>query len=100
MNKVIKKWRDATEELAKVFVEKYFPQQVNSKYVYWVGDEIGGVLYVCDYFFNIDAMIDALELNATVDQLIDYYDMEVDYGMEDKPVPVNFKNYIKYGVLK
>ena len=47
-------------------------------------------------------MIEALELKATFDQLIDYYDFELEHAQSedsDKPTPINFKNYVKYGAM-
>lgn len=97
INKVIKKWREATDELAKVFTEKYFPDHVDD--AYWVADEIGSVFFIADMFFNVDRMLEALELNATFDQLYDYADGELEH-MEVNPsesMPINFKNYVKHG---
>ena len=97
--KVIDNWRNATEEVAKAFVKKYFKREVYGQYTFWVADEIGGVFSVGDYFFDINRMIEALELKATFKQLIDYYDAEVDHHSEspDMPFHTNFKNYVKYG---
>ena len=99
MNKVIEKWREATDEVAKAFAEKYFPEQEYNVDTFWVGDEIGSVFCIADMFFNVDRMIEAIELNATFDQMYDYYDAELEHCQEDseKPMPINFKNYIKYG---
>jgi hypothetical protein len=96
---IIQKWRNATEELAQVFTEKYFPAEEYGKYTFWAGDEIGGVFCVSDYFFDVDRMIEALELGATFEQIGDYVNMELEHCEEnsDKPMPVNFKNYVKYG---
>lgn len=99
MNKAVKKWRDATEALAKEFIKKYYPEERYDIDTFWVGDEIGNVFFVSDMFFNLDRMLQAMELNATLDQLHDYHDAELEhYEKEtDKPMPVNFKNYVKYG---
>lgn len=99
MSKVIKKWRAATNELAKAFTKKYYPDERFDIDTFWVGDEVGDVFFVSDMFFDIDRMVEALELNATIDQLIDYHDAELEHCEKDsdKPMPVNFKNYVKWG---
>lgn len=82
----IENWREATEQVADAFVEKYFPDQercFNKLDVYWGGDEIGGVFYISDMFFDVDRMIEALELDATFDQLYDYYHASVEHGRDD-----------------
>lgn len=97
--KEIKQWRKATDDVAKVFVKKYFSNEDYSKDTFWVGDEIGGVFSVTDMFFNVDQMITALENKATFDQLYDYYHAELDAAMEEpsRKLGINFKNYIKFG---
>lgn len=99
MNKAVKKWREATNELAKAFTKKYYPDARFGIDTFWVGDEVGDVFFISDMFFNVDRMVAAIELNATIDQLHDYHDAEMEHAMKetDKPMPVNFKNYVKYG---
>lgn len=94
--KELKQWRNATEDLTKVFLKRYFPHERYNKDTFWVGDRVGDALCVGDYFFCIDRMIEAIEYKASVDQLFSYYDMEVDNGLNDIPMRINFKNYIKY----
>jgi len=102
--KVITNYRKACEEVAKAFIGKYYP---GSHYCddwdsYWVGDEIGGVFYICDRFFNIDRMIEALELKATHKQLGEYEDAELEAAIKEpsENLKVNFRNYVKYGWMK
>lgn len=92
MTDAIENWRGATEEVADAFVKKYFPD--NPRYdfddggtpnsnIYWVGGEVGSVFYISKMFFDVDRMIEALELNATFDQLYDYYHTAVEHGRDD-----------------
>lgn len=97
--KVIEKLKDATEDLAKAFIIKYFPEQVYGEDTYWVGDDVGTVFFVSDFFFGVDRMVEALELDATFEQINDYYNAVLDWGLDEnqeKPFPVNFNNYVKY----
>ena len=55
----LKQWEQATDNLRGVFIEKYFSDvSVDS---YWVGDEIGGILFINDFFFNLSNMVDYLK---------------------------------------
>lgn len=115
-NKLIKDWNIATNKITSLFINKYFGDCEiswikNYNFAedgfefqgsdgaedgidlrgYWIGNDIGGVLEISDYYFSFDRMKEALELNATEKQLFDYYDLEV----EGKP-DMNFKNYVKY----
>lgn len=95
--KVVENWEKATQELAEVFAKKYFKDYD----YFWVGDRIGDVFCVEYYFFGLDRMREALEYKATFDQLIDYYELELENidgnGQPERPL-ANFKNYVKYGV--
>lgn len=95
--KVLINYRKACEEIAKVFVKKYYHDACDS---WWIDDEPGTVFFVGDSFYNIDRMIEALELNATYKQLYEYQDAELEAGLQGKQVGISFVNYIKYGWMK
>jgi hypothetical protein len=99
MADVIKKWREATEEVARAFVEKYYPKSSydDDDDCHWVADEVGSIFSIADMFFDVDRMIQAIELNATFDQLYDYADGELEHAEKQIAMPINFKNYVKYG---
>lgn len=99
MTEVIAQWREATEQVAEAFIEKYFPEQEYNVDTFWVANRVGDVFCISDWFFDVDRMIEAIELNATFEQVNEYYDAEVEHHTEDgdKPMPINFKNYVKYG---
>lgn len=95
--KAIGSWRKATEEVAKTFLKKYFKHHIYNEDTFWVSDEVGSIFCIGDWYFDIKHMIEALELEATFEQLDEYYEMEIEYGLENRPLPINFKNFIKYG---
>jgi hypothetical protein len=117
--KEIKEWEIATNKLTTLFLKKYFDDREYSwlkgndwaddghDFVssdgaddcsnisgYWIGGDVGGVLEVGDYYFGFDRIKEALELDATEEQLFEYYDLEFDRCGK---VGYNFKNFIKYG---
>ena len=101
-NKELKNWDKATDELAKVFIEKYFGKNyIYDDDYYWIGsqDKDREVLAVNDYFFNLDRIVNAIRYNATEKQLFDYYDKEVEFALKNKEMKINFRNYIKNNKL-
>lgn len=91
-NKQLENWEKATEELTTLFLEKYFDGETD---YYWVGADIGGVLFVGDYFFNFDRIVEAIKYQATKKQLFGFYDLEIETLSNEKEMKMNFKNYIK-----
>ena len=117
--KEIKDWNIATNKVTTLFIKKYFGDcdvgWIKNYYWaddgveftagdgsddgirlsgYWIGNDIGGTLEVCDYFFSFDRMKEALELDATEDQLFEYYDLELD---REGKVGYSFRNFARYG---
>lgn len=48
IEKPLLNWENATAGIVTIFIEKYFDGEAD---YFWVGDEVGGVLAVADYFF-------------------------------------------------
>lgn len=86
--KVIKNYEKAVQALAEEFSKKYF----DNEHFYWACDRIGDLCCFNGYCFNVDRMVEALELNASKDDLIDYWELE-------NP-KINFRNYIKYPEMR
>lgn len=92
--KLIDNWEKATQELTDHFVNKYFEDPD----YWWVADEIGAVLFVNDYWFQLERIVEAIINDATFEQLTDYYRYELEHAESDNcgiPTPINFKNWIK-----
>lgn len=115
----IRDWNIATNKVTTLFIKKYFGdcdvgwiknfywEEDGTEFTagdgaedgihlsgYWVSEEIGGVLEIADYYFNFSRIKEALELEATEDQLFEYYDLEFD---REGKVGYNFKNFVRYG---
>ena len=93
MNKQLQLWEEATLELSLHFVERYFGDDVTD--VFWISDIIGDILVVNDYFFSLDFIREAIKYNATSRQLFDFYDLKLKFDTQDKPMEINFRNFIK-----
>ncbi len=97
--KLLNKFNKIVDEMTAIFVKKYFPDCDKRDY-WWVGDMRTGTLYVSDYFWNLERVYEALELNATEKQLFEFYDKELDNSMKEIPMPLNFKSFIKFNGWK
>jgi len=92
-NKKLIAWQKATNALAQEFCDKYFD---GTKDWRWIGEDIGGVLEVADYYFGLGRIVDALEINCSYELLIQFYNYEIDCH-NDKSLPrYNFKTWVKY----
>lgn len=95
----IKTWENAIDGIAKAFAEKHFPEYADD--AYWTGDSIGGVFCVSDWFFDGNHMLKALQLDATFEQVEEYYNAEAEhYGEDPDAVPqfTTFEYYMKHGL--
>ena len=95
-NKALQDWYDATNKLARTFQAKYFPLACNPT-SYWIGGHVGDIFAINDMFFSLQRMIQALELNATYQQLFDYDEAEQDAAMNgDEGLQMSFAAYVKH----
>jgi hypothetical protein len=96
MIKELKNWEKATQELADKFVKKYYGDDAVS---WWVSDEVGDVLQVGDYYWNVGNMTDALRFNCSEERLFEWYDLSLEARSEDKSFQ-NLRTYAQYGLIK
>lgn len=70
---------------------------------YWVNNEVGGVLEVADYFFNLDEIVEALRLNISDTHLFSYKDLQSDIDIEfysEMPINLRTFSYLKEEDIK
>ena len=89
--KIIKEYEKACQKIAQEINKKYFEGEAE---IDWVAEDIGGVLMIADYFFDVDEMITALKYKATEKQFFDWYNLRL--TQSDFIKGINFKNYILY----
>ena len=58
----------------------------------WVNNEVGGVLEVADYFFNLDEIVEALRLNISDTHLFFYKDLQSDIEFYSE-MPINLRTF-------
>ena len=96
MNKALKKYYKACEELAEEFKKAYFSDAYDD--FFWVGDEVGGCFSISDYFFSVADMVTILEVKPDWDRLFDVYYYQVDCYTEGKQPEYSFKYLLQHGV--
>jgi hypothetical protein len=77
----------ACNEVAKMFAKQYFCDkntQLEDLDYWWVGDSIGGVSYINDYFWNMEDMVEALKSRINRKTLFEFYDWSTDEMLENK----------------
>jgi len=89
---ILQSYENAVSDLTDYFVWKYFRGVVSDEY--WVADEIGGVYYINDRFFNVSDMVDFIKYNYKQDEMFDYYDYALEQQEQNK-TPINIKNWKK-----
>lgn len=83
----------AINTFAAGFAVKYFGKYPES---WWVADEVGGILFVNDYFFNLKDMIDFVKYRYTRKKMFEYYDYALGIASGDEgDYKINIKNWIK-----
>jgi hypothetical protein len=92
-NKKLIAWQKATNALAQEFVNKYFDGTLNWR---WTSGDIGGNFEINDYFFGLDRIVEAIEINCSYELLIQFYDYEMDCLNDKSLTRYNFKTWVKY----
>lgn len=90
MNKQLKAYYKSIEDLTKLFCRKYFDEVYEYDTNDWVAGDIGDVICINDYWFNMSDIETAIKYSASEKELFDYYDSTLE-GKE-----ISFKNYLKY----
>jgi hypothetical protein len=91
---ILNQWEFCTNRLTDYFVKRYFGK--NAEY-YFIGNEIGGTIDVCDRFFSLDDMVAFIRYKYTAKQMFEYYDYKLKIDSDKKGYPINIKNW-KYEI--
>ena len=90
----IKKWEDASNKIAQSFIFRHFGRTADW---YWIGEDIGGVVSVADYFFGLQDIVHYTRCRYTSEQMFEYYQYALDLSMKNK-TPINIENWLKLKV--
>lgn len=68
----------ACNEVAKMFTKQYFcDKYITDLDEWWVAGDVGGVICINDYFWNMEDMVEALKVGVSKKTLFEYYDWSV-----------------------
>ena len=96
-NEQLQKWEDSVVELTNYFIKKYFGKLEDVEY-YWIAEDIGGVIQIADYFFNLSDITEFIKYNYSRKKMFEYYDYALEYHCRKRKKDdylVNIKNYKK-----
>ena len=77
MKKELTKYENACNELTRTFIEKYIcdkDYKLNEVSWDWVGNTIGEVVCINDYFINMTDIAEAFRLKCSVETFWEWYD--------------------------
>lgn len=71
-------WEYATNQLAELFITKYFKPKdkidLKGNNFFWIADCVGETLAANDYFFGMTDIVEYLKYTYTPEQMFDHYD--------------------------
>lgn len=79
----LQEYENAVHSITVFFARKYFGDYYQYNTGDWVGQVVGGVICINDYWFNFDDMLQYLKYGYTKKQMFAYYDYALDCT-EDK----------------
>lgn len=80
-NEQLINWYTATDLLAEYFVSRYFGKDATD--VFWVADEVGGVLAVNDCFFSLTDMVEFIRYRYSRKDMHEYYEYALELAMKE-----------------
>lgn len=85
------KFEHATSLYLMIFCIKH---EFDIKDGYWIGDQVGGIFTIGDYFFNFSDIKLDIDLNAPDDAIIEWSDYSLKERMKNES-PINYYSYLK-----
>jgi hypothetical protein len=87
--KTLQVWESFSHQLAIEFVQKYFTKDAE---FWWVNREKGGVLFVNDYFFSLQDMVDFIRYKYPKQRVFEYYQYAL-RCYETQETKINIKHF-------
>ncbi len=89
-----KRYDNVVNEYVEAFLKR---QDMEGQFEHWVGNMIGGICAVGDYFFNFDDIRYDVDNEIPIGYLLEWYDDQVEIGSKDinSKDLMNFPNYCK-----
>jgi len=80
-------WEKETNKLVKYFTKIHFGKDAET---YWIADEVGGLYYVNDYFFDFSQIVRFVRCKYSTEEIFSYYEYTLKKGKRNT---VNIENY-------
>lgn len=94
--KPLRNYQKACNQLAAHFIGDYFDDCTLTYNDFdWVGDDIGGVLHVNDFYFSMSDIYEAMKLKPEKDKFFDYYYYCLDCSIKGESPNYNLKSFIQ-----
>jgi hypothetical protein len=93
-NDYLIQYESAVEQITIYFAKKYFGKHYMYSASDWVGEEIGGTIFINDYCFDIDTMLHYLKYKYSVDKMFEHYDYALDERTKEKS-PICIRDWKK-----
>ena len=74
-----KSLKNKFNKIAEKYI-KTFCKRLELDFEFWVGDEVGGIAFICDYYFNYSDIRYAVDNEISFDYMSDWYYFIVEYG--------------------
>lgn len=91
----LKEYERACDNFSQYFAAKYFGKDYGDFDMWWVAEEIGGVLHINDYFFNMDDMVAYVKYGYSKEKMFQHYEWAMEQVRLSKVPNINIKNWIK-----
>lgn len=90
MKKLQKQFDDCVMQYIQEFEKKH-----DVEFEYWVGDEVGGIVILNDYYFNFLDIKRDIDTNQPKELIFKWYEEGVEYAMNNKKTKhINYSSYI------
>lgn len=94
MEDILQQYENAVEQVTKFFCKKYFKDDYVYDRKHWIGEEIGGQIWINDYWFNFGHIVDYIKYDYTEDEMFEHYDYDLGERTAGR-IPINIRNYKK-----
>lgn len=93
----VQQYFEACERIKEAFISKYYIYETLDRESiddFWVGDDIGGVICINDYFHNLKDMVDALILDCPREKFFEWYDYSLENYEKKDAIHYNLKSFM------
>lgn len=94
MNNLKQAYEQAVNNYLMAFCHKHEFDYTDAKNS-WVGNDVGGIVCVADYYVNLDTIRTDIDRDAPVDEFVKWYDYTLRIGMIDINAPMpNYDSWL------